>query len=203
MGGMNMDRAYSFLSIKSLDEDQRVITGMASTPEVDRVGDIVDSLGAKFAAEIPLLWAHKHDSPVGIAELGKPTKKGIPFKAVIAKIEEDGPLKQLVEMAWQSVKARLVRGVSIGFRPIKYDIRSEGGLKFTETEIYELSLVSVPACASATIQTIKALSGYRDAEARGAIPLIDRPVIRPDDMKGAVRLVSASRLASLPLKASR
>ena len=103
-------------------------------------------------------------------------------------------------MAWQSVKARLVRGVSIGFRPIKYDIMSEGGLKFTETEIYELSLVTVPANASATIQTIKALSGYRDE--RGAVQLIDRLPAKTIDLGGAVKLVSASRLASLPLKAN-
>jgi Escherichia/Staphylococcus phage prohead protease len=57
------------------------------------MGDIVDPLGAKFAAEIPLLWQHQHDKPVGIAEFGKPTKKGIPFKATIVRILEDGPLK--------------------------------------------------------------------------------------------------------------
>jgi len=198
-----MNRAFSLLEIKGLDEDQRMITGMASTPEVDRVGDIVDPMGAKFAPEISLLWQHKHDSPVGIAELGRPTKKGIPFKAIIAKIEEEGELKNLVDRAWQSVKAKLVRGVSIGFRPIKYDIMSEGGLKFTETEIYELSLVTVPANASATIQTIKALSGYRDDDYHGAVPLINRAAELPRDMKGAVQLVSASRLASLPLKANR
>lgn len=198
---MQVERAYSFLEIKGLDEDQRVITGMATTPETDRVGDIVESMGAKFAAEIPLLWSHKHDSPVGIAELGKPSKKGIPFKAIIAKIDEDGPLKQLTDMAWQAVKARIVRAVSIGFKPIKYDIMSEGGLRFLETEIYELSLVSVPANAGATIQTIKALD--RPRMDSGAVRLIDRPVIRPDDMNGAVKLVSASRLASLPLKANR
>lgn len=197
------NRAYSFLEIKGLDEEQRMITGMASTPEVDRVGDIVDPMGAKFAPEISLLWQHRHDSPVGIAELGKPTKKGIPFRAIIARIEEEGELKQLVDRAWQSVKAKLVRGVSIGFRPIKYDIMSEGGLKFTETEIYELSLVTVPANASATIQTIKALSGYRDEYARGAIPLMERSAVKPDDLKGAIRLISARNLASLPLKASR
>lgn len=196
-----MDRSYAFLEIKGLDEDQRIITGMASTPEVDRVGDIVESMGAKFAPEIPLLWAHKHESPVGIAELGKPTKKGIPFRAVIAKIAEDGPLKQLTEMAWQSVKARLVRGVSIGFRPIKYDIRSEGGLKFTETEIYELSLVSVPACASATIQNIKALD--RPSMESGAVRLMHNAVATPRDMNGGIKLISARDLASLPLKASR
>ena len=195
--------AFSRFEIKALDEDQRVISGTASVPEVDRVGDIVESLGAKFAPEIPLLWAHKHDSPVGIAELGKPTRKGIPFRAVIAKIAEDGELKQLVDKAWHSVKSRLVRGVSIGFRPIKYDIMSEGGIRFTETEIYELSLVTVPACASATINNIKAF-GMPHLDS-GAVRLMERPAAakKLDDMKGAVRLVSASRLASLPLKASR
>lgn len=198
-----MNRAFSLLDVKSLDDEQRMISGMASTPEVDRVGDIVDPMGAKFAQEIALLWQHKHDSPVGIAEFGRPTKKGIPFKAVIAKIEEEGPLKQLVDMAWQAVKAKLVRGVSIGFRPIKYDIMSEGGLKFTETEIYELSLVTIPANASATINNIKAF-GMPHLDS-GAIRLMERPAAEKklDDMKGAVRLISASRLASLPLKANR
>lgn len=199
---MQSQIGFSRLKIKALDEDQRMISGMASVPQVDRVGDIVESMGAKFAAEIPLLWAHKHDSPVGIAELGKPTKNGIPFRAVIAKIQEEGELKQLVDKAWHAVKARLVRGVSIGFRPIKYDLMSEGGIRFIETEIYELSLVSVPACASATISNIKAFGmPHMDS---GAIRLMDRPVVKTqDDMQGAVRLISASRLASLPLKASR
>ena len=196
-----MNRAFSMLDIKGLDEDQRVISGMASTPEVDRVGDIVDPMGAKFAPEISLLWQHKHDSPVGIAEFGKPTKNGIPFKAMIARIEEEGPLKTLVDMAWQAVKAKLVRGVSIGFRPIKYDIMSEGGLRFTQTEIYELSLVTIPANASATIQTIKAMSGYRNE--RGGIPLIDRVPEVARDMNGAIQLVRATSLASVPLKARR
>jgi HK97 family phage prohead protease len=198
-----MNRAYSLLEVKSLDDDQRMISGVASTPEVDRVGDIVDPMGAKFAPEISLLWQHKHDSPVGIAEFGRPTKKGIPFKAVIAKIEEEGPLKQLVDMAWQAVKAKLVRGVSIGFRPIKYDIMSEGGLRFTETEIYELSLVTIPANASATINNIKAF-GMPHLDS-GAVRLMDRLAVKkqPDDLNGAVRLISASRLASLPLKANR
>lgn len=200
---MNNTRGYSFLEIKSLDNEQRILTGMASVPEVDRVGDIVESLGASFAAEIPLLLGHSHDKPVGIAELGKPTKKGISFRAIIARIDEDGELKRLTDYAWQSVKAGLIKGVSIGFRPKEYEVMKEGGLRFTKSEIYELSLVSVPACASATIQTIKALSGYRSDESRGAVPLIDRFVEKPDDMKGAVKLISAKRLASLPLKASR
>jgi HK97 family phage prohead protease len=196
-----MNRAFSFLEIKAIDEDQRMITGIATTPEPDRVGDIVEPMGAKFAAEIPLLWQHKHDKPVGIASLGRPTKSGIPFSAVIAKIQEEGELKNLVDFAWQSVKSKLVKGVSIGFLPKKYDVLKSGGLHFLESEIYELSLATIPMHAAATIQTIKALSGYRDES--GSVPLIARAAEQPREMNGSVQLVSAKRLASLPLKASR
>lgn len=88
---------------------------------------------------------------MGTAVFGKPTKKGIPFTATIAAIADAGPLKDLVDMAWQAVKAKLVRGVSIGFRALKYSFMDDGGIEFSETEIYELSLVTIPANASATI----------------------------------------------------
>ena len=166
---MQSNRAYSVLEIKSVDVEERSITGIATTPETDRVGDIVDPLGAKFAEEIPLLWQHQHDKPVGVARFGKATKSGIPFTATIAKIAEPGPLKDLVDMAWQAVKAKLVRGVSIGFRALSYEPLETGGLKFTETEIYELSLVTIPANASATIQTIKSMDRKH---LEGAVKLI-------------------------------
>lgn len=161
---MQTNRAYSVLEIKAVDTDQRTISGIATTPEPDRVGDIVDPLGAKFAPEIPLLWQHQHDKPVGVAKFGKPTKSGIPFTATIAKVAEDGPLKELVDMAWQAVKAKLVRGVSIGFRAIEYSYLDNGGVRFAETEIYELSLVTIPANASATIQAIKAYADRRPSD---------------------------------------
>lgn len=152
------------------------------------MGDIVDPMGAKFAKEIPLLWQHQSDKPVGSAEFGKPTAKGIPFVATLAKIDEPGALKDMVDMAWQSVKAKLVRGVSIGFRALEYSLMESGGIRFIETEIYELSLVTIPANASATIQTIKAMGRPHSAAVMKGVPLIQRapePVIHA----GAVRLV--------------
>lgn len=143
------------LQIKSLTEDAREITGIATTPEPDRMGDIVEPLGAKFAAELPLLWQHRHDSPVGTVKFGKPTKNGIPFRASIAKIESAGALKEMVDMAWDAVKAKLVQGVSIGFRALEYSFMENGGIRFSEIEIYELSLVTIPANASARIQAFK------------------------------------------------
>lgn len=186
------NRAYSVLEIKSYDDDRREITGLATTPEPDRMGDIVDPLGAKFAAELPLLWQHMHDKPVGTAEFGKPTKKGIPFKATLAKLDEPGALKDLLDMAWQSVKAKLVRGVSIGFRPLEYAFMDNGGIRFNEVEIFELSLVTIPANASATIQTIKAMDTAGRKAMQVGVPLVQRkadPVQKPEG--GAVKLVKA------------
>lgn len=179
-----MHRAYSLLELKEVDEDKRIISGIATTPETDRVGDIVEPLGAKFDKSIPLLWQHQHDKPVGIAEFGKATKSGIPFTATIAKIKSAGPLRDLVDMAWESVVAKLVRGVSIGFRAIEHSYMDDGGIRFTQTEIYELSLVTIPANASATIQTIKSL----DAAIRNGrgIPLLSARAIHL--AKGAVSL---------------
>lgn len=191
----NQIRAYSLLEIKAFDDDAREITGMATTPEPDRMGDIVDPLGAKFAAELPLLWQHKHDAPVGVVRFGRPTKAGIPFKASVAKLENPGALKDMVDMAWDAVKAKLVRGVSIGFRALEYAFMENGGIRFTEVEIYELSLVTIPANASATIQTIKAMdtAGRKHVAACG-VPLVKcapKPVEKPAG--GAVKLVNSTR----------
>lgn len=69
-----------------------------------------------------------------------------------------------------------------------------GGIRFTETEIYELSLVTIPANASATIQTIKAMdiSGRKDA--RRGVPLVQTQYAPAQKLEGgAVKLVSAKR----------
>lgn len=190
----NQIRAYSILEVKAYDDDAREITGMATTPEPDRMGDIVDPLGAKFAAELPLLWQHRHDSPVGTVKFGKPTKAGIPFRASVAKLENAGQLKDIVDMAWDAVKAKLVRGVSIGFRALEYSFMENGGIRFTEVEIYELSLVTIPANASATIQTIKAMdtAGRRSAPSLG-VPLVKYTPSPAEKLEGgAVKLVRAS-----------
>lgn len=181
-------RAYSLLEVKSLDDDRREISGMATTPEPDRSGDIVEPSGAKFAPVIPLLWQHRHDMPIGEARLSSAGKAGLKFTASIAMIEEAGPLKDMVDMAWQAIKAKLVRGVSIGFKSIAHDYMSEGGIRFREYEIIELSAVTIPANAGATIQTVKALDmrGSRP----GGIRLVTAapPAISIRNINGAVPL---------------
>lgn len=172
-----MDRAYSILDIKSVSDDERVIEGIASTPTPDRMGDIVEPLGAKFSVPMPLLWQHDHRQPVGHVEFAKPTKDGIPFRARIARIDEAGTLKDRVDEAWQSVKAKLVRAVSIGFRSLEHSFMDNGGIKFSAWEWLELSLVTVPANAEATIQTIKSI----DSELRAATGQVQQDRPPPDE----------------------
>lgn len=149
-------KAYGLLDIKAYDDDTREISGTASTIETDRYGDIVEPSGAKFATEIPLLWQHSHSDPVGWANLTA-KKSTIDFTAKLAKIDEDGDLKKSLDKAWQMVKIGLVKGVSIGFRALEWAWMEESnGIRFTEIEIYELSIVTIPANAGASISTIKA-----------------------------------------------
>ncbi len=164
-----MTRAYSALTVKSVDENKRVIRGVATTPGVDRVGDIVEPLGVTFKNPLPLLWQHDHSKPIGTVKFDKPTAAGITFEAELPEIAEEGTLRDRIEEAWQSIKAGLVRAVSIGFRPIEYAFMDEGGIRFIKSEVYELSAVTIPANAQALITGTKSL----DPEAVAKIKSFD------------------------------
>lgn len=158
------NRAYSFLTIKAVNEADRIIEGVASTPSPDRMGDIVNPMGASFKLPLPLLWQHNHDEPIGHVIEASPSPEGIWFKAKIASTMEPGKLKDLLDFAWQSIKMKLVAAVSIGFRPEKYAFLDTGGIEFESWEWYELSAVTIPAQADATITAIKSIdAGLRKA----------------------------------------
>lgn len=169
---------FAELVIKEVSEERRIIRGIATSPEADRVGDIVEPLGCQFQNPIPFLWMHRHDMPIGTVKLGKPTKEGIPFEAELPIIKEPSQLAARIEEAWASIKNGLVRFVSIGFRPLEYAVIEEtGGYRFTKSEIYELSAVVIPAQPNATINQIKAFdsdlraaSGKKDEEKQAPTP---------------------------------
>ncbi len=149
-------RGYSLLEVKSVDEEQRIIQGWATTPKVDRMGDIVEPLGITAAASIPMLLHHDSRLPVGTVTLGKATKNGVPFTARLPKISEPGALQDRVNEAWQMVKYRLIAATSIGFRVLDDAIeRIDTGFRFLKTEVMELSLVAIPAQDEAVITSFK------------------------------------------------
>jgi HK97 family phage prohead protease len=148
-----MKRAYSLLEIKAVDDEQRLITGIASTPTADRMGDVVDPKGAQFNLPIPLLWQHDSNCPIGQVTAAKVTKNGIEITAQIAK-----NVTQSIEDAWALIKSGLVRGLSIGFRSLDSEnIPNSWGVIFKAWEWLELSCVTIAANAEASIQTIKSI----------------------------------------------
>ena len=172
-------RAYSLLEIKSVNTDERVIEGIATTPEPDRLGDIVEPLGAKFTLPMPLLWQHHHDEPVGHVEFAEATEKGIKFRARFVQVDEPGQLKDMLDRAWQSVKAKLVRAVSIGFSAIEHSFLDNGGIHFQKWDWLELSVVTIPANSQATITAVRSI----DRELRGA-PAQDGAPASPPRARG-------------------
>ncbi len=152
--------AVAKLEVKSATEDgdKRTITGMATTPTPDRMGDIVEPMGAEFKTPLPLLWQHNSDKPIGHVTKLKKTKDGIEFTATIAKSDEPGTLKDRLDEAWQSIKMKLVSGVSIGFTALKGGLewmQEGGGYRFTKWEMLELSVVTIPANPDAGISELK------------------------------------------------
>jgi HK97 family phage major capsid protein/HK97 family phage prohead protease len=166
-----LTRAYALLTVKAVDTHQRTISGIATTPEPDRMGDVVEPLGITYKNPLPLLLYHDAKKPVGQVTFKKPTAFGLEFTASLPTVGDPGTLRDRVEEAWQSIKAGLLAGVSIGFRSIEEAFNKDtGGFRFLKTEVLELSLVAIPANADATIHTIKSL----DLAAPGLHPSRDR-----------------------------
>jgi HK97 family phage major capsid protein/HK97 family phage prohead protease len=179
-----VQRAYTTIEIKSVEMtgDKRTFSGIASTPTTDRMGDIVEPGGAVFKLPIPLLWQHDSRQPIGWVTEAKVTAKGIEISGEIADVPEEGDLKNRLATAWQSIKAGLVRGLSIGFDPIEHSqIDGTWGYRYTKWEWLELSAVTIPANSDCSINAIKAA----DTTTRAALGLTRSRVVRLVDPPGA------------------
>jgi HK97 family phage major capsid protein len=152
-----LNKGYSLLDVKGIDEEQRIIRGFATTPTPDRGGDVVEPFGVQFKNPLPFILHHQKTLPVGDVYFLTPTADGIPFEARIPKVAEAGIVKDRVDEAWHSAKYGLLKGVSIGYRILDAAPRKSGGLHLKKIEVVELSMVSVPMNAETTITAIKSL----------------------------------------------
>lgn len=155
----DMNRAYSLINIKAIDEDQRIIEGIATTPTPDHYEDIVEPMGMEFSLPMPLLNQHNAKEPLGHVIWAKPAKEGIPIRAQIAR-SPVGPngefILKYIEEAWAQIKLRLVAGLSIGFKDKESElIKGTNGIRFTKTRWLELSAVTIPANMEANIVSVK------------------------------------------------
>lgn len=174
-----LNRAYSLLEIKRVDEDARILTGIATTPTPDRVDDVVEPDGAQFKLPLPFLWQHDSHQPIGHVTAAKVGSSGIDVVVQIAR-----GVTAEIDRAWSLIKARLVNGLSIGFRPIEMEpIKGTGGMRFKKWDFLELSAVTVPANAECTIATVKSI----DAAQLAASGQHARSVTNPPGASGKQR----------------
>jgi len=141
--------------LRDQSADGRIFRFIASTGEVDRMGDVISPKGWRLSAfkQNPVvLYAHDSSSlPVG--------------RAISVGVEGD-KLVASVRFA-QTSMGRAVAGliasgnlnaVSVGFVPLDYEFAKtanrRGGIDFTSTELLEISVVPVPANASALLTGI-------------------------------------------------
>lgn len=181
---MTLKRACTLMTVKSVNEDDRIITGIASTPSPDRDGDIMEPEGAKFRSDTPFLWQHDRSQPIGTCT-PKMVKEGLQITAKLVKPTSDMPSQLVARLdeAWASIKAGLVRGLSIGFRPIEYSFLDEGGIRFLSWDLLEVSAVTIPANAECSIQTVKSFDRQLLA-ASGT----EKPVVKTSKTAGATAL---------------
>jgi len=131
---------------------EREFEFIASDETPDSYGDIVRVEGwelKRYRKNPIVLFGHRSDTPVGHSPK---TSVDDERKALVSRIKlaEEGT-SDFIDTLYKLMKQRIVRAVSVGFRPTK-DVEilrdKEGtftGLEFNGQELLEISIVSIPA----------------------------------------------------------
>ena len=181
------NKAFSRFEVKSLDDGTRVLKGIASTPTPDRVGDTVVPEGIQFKTPYPLLWQHDPSKPIGTVNKMTITAAGAEVEATIAP----AGTAAYIDEAYNLIKAGLIPGLSIGFRPIDYEFdKSTGGYLIKTCELFELSAVTIPANAEAGVQSIKSHD-----KSRVGVPVVrlSTPIQKDPEMTLAEQLKALAK----------
>lgn len=132
-----------YINITKVDDEQRIVGGYASTPDLDSQGDIVSIEAIKKALpeylEYPTIRRMHNNDAIGTTLMTKIDDKGLYIEAKI--VDED---------AWKKVKEGVYRGFSIGGKVIN-KIREV----ITDLRLVEISLVDVPANKQAKVLLFK------------------------------------------------
>lgn len=144
-------------AVAGVDEERRTFRCVVSATEEDRSGDVVSARGINFDNYMrfnPVLLPN-HDS-----EKSFPIGRCISLKYNAAKDLLEGEFEvasgvQAADDAWALIRGGFIKGVSVGFVPTAEPRSRPGaGYYFSEIELLEISLVSVPCLPSAVITEV-------------------------------------------------
>lgn len=145
-------------------DDNLVISGYASTPDTDRIGDVVLSEAwtrsgglDNFKKNPIILFNHNHNNPIGKATKVESTKAGLELEAKISKAAPGG--------VYELIKDGVLGTFSVGFivKDAEY-VPETDGFKIKDAELLEVSVVTVPMNQAATFSLAKSFESAEDYE---------------------------------------
>ncbi len=138
------------LELKGEVSEDGTFEGLAAAyGNVDSQGDRIQpgALAACIGTDVPLLWSHKRDEPVGIGRL-EDSPAGVLIKGKLDLETEAG------REAYSRLKKGIVKGLSIGLQLLKHAY--DGAVRVIEQGVIrEVSLVLFPANPEAQVLTVK------------------------------------------------
>lgn len=141
-----------FLPITKIDDEERMVYGYASTPDLDSDGEVIkiDAMERALPAylKFPTIREMHQPKAIGTTKSAEIDSKGM---YIGAKIVADD--------AWKLVKEGVYKAFSIGGNVVK-----RVGNVIQELDLVEISLVDVPANKSAMIEVWKADGMTKSAE---------------------------------------
>ena len=159
-----MHHHHTTLELKSLDAEGR-FAGYASVFSViDRQQDII--LPGAFAKslrarghEVKLLWQHQMGEPVGIITKLFEDERGLYVEGRLLLT------LQKAREAFELMQAQVVKGLSIGYTPVKFSHDPDSGVRrISEVDLWEISIVTFPANENAGVTVVKRYAGIEQSE---------------------------------------
>ena len=154
---MNNDAIFDFSNLHSTEyEDKVEFSGYASVFDVlDSHNDVILKGAFKKIGDMPLLWQHEINNPIGKIISAKEDDFGLFIEGFITKKTKKA--KDAIELINQGILSSL----SIGYFVNKKEER--GGVNYiSDLELKEISLVSIPANENTSITLKSAISGKID-----------------------------------------
>ena len=144
--------------VNRADEETRTFWAVASSPTVDRQGDLVEPDGWDFANFLknPVIpWAHDYASPPVARALAVKVDQGrLLFQAQFPTAEEYA----FADTIYRLYKGGYLRAFSVGFAPLESEVathrvngRALTGTRYLRQELYEISCVTLPANPEALV----------------------------------------------------
>ena len=154
----NLTSTFKF--VDEADDGSVNIKGYASTNDTDRAGDVIEKEAWEkggldnYTNNPVVLFNHDYNRPIGRATGLETDDRGLRITANISKSAGD---------VTNLVKEGILRALSVGFRVKDADyIEETDGLKISDAELFEISVVSVPANQSATFSVAKAFDTQQE-----------------------------------------